>query len=443
MIAFTKSGVVALAFTVAAASAQQRMLTVEESIAIGMENSKALHFSLLKSNYSDARSSEIAAGLYPSVKFQAGYQKLSDIPLFTIPIPGAPVTFPVILNNYTMRATVQQPLFTGWKLQSAANTAEYTSNAAHSEYTKDRAEIIYSIKSAYWNVYRAKELKRLSDENVRQIGQHLADIENLFKQGMATTNAVLKVKVQLSNAKVLQSDASNSVEIAIIAFNSTVGIPLDTDVGIASSLTPMTKDVPEVQHLLVKAMTERPDLHAMEWRLRASQAGVTAAQSGWLPQVYLSGNYYYSRPNQRIFPAQDQFKDTWDFGVNVQFDIWNNLTTVYQTAQAQSQYDQTKDALAMLKDGVTMEVTQNYLNVKQVKQKIQLAQLGVEQSDENLRVAQETFKAGLTTNSELLDAEVGQLQSKIQLLQALVEYELAQAKLEKSVGAVGELGIKN
>jgi outer membrane protein TolC len=52
-------------------------------------------------------------------------------------------------------------------------------------------------------------------------------------------------------------------------------------------------------------------------------------------------------------------------------------------------------------------------------------------------VAKETFKAGLTTNSELLDAEVGQLQSKIQLLQALVEYELAQAKLEKSVGVVG------
>jgi outer membrane protein TolC len=285
-------------------------------------------------------------------------------------------------------------------------------------------------------VYRAKEFKRLSDENVNQIGQHLADIENLFKQGMATTNAVLKVKVQLSNAKLLQSDASNNVEIAIIAFNSTVGIALDTDVGIASSLTSMTKDFPEVRQLLAKAMTERPDMHAMEWRLRASQAGVTAAQSGWLPQVFLSGNYYYSRPNQRIFPAQDQFKDTWDVGVNLQFDIWNNLTTVYQTAQAQSQYEQTKDAYAMLKDGATLEVTQNYLNVKQAKQKIQLAQLGVEQSDENLRVAQETFKAGLTTNSELLDAEVGQLQSKIQLLQSLVEYELAQAKLEKSVGVV-------
>ena len=443
MIALSKIHVLALTFIVTMASAQQRMLTVEESISIGMENSKALHSSLMKTRFSDAKSSEIAAGFYPSVKFQAGYQKLSDIPSFTIPIPGAPVSFPVILNNYSVKASIQQPLFTGWKLQSAADNAEYNAKAAQSDFTKDKAELVYSIKSAYWNVYRAKELKQLSDENVNQIAHHLADIENLFKQGMATTNAVLKVKVQLSNAKLLQSDATNSVEIAMIAFNSTVGISLETEIVIASSLTSTTKDVPQVQQLLVKAMTDRPDMQAMDWRLHASQAGVTAAQSGWLPQVYLSGNYYYSRPNQRIFPAQDQFKDTWDVGINLQFDVWNNLTTMYQTAQAQSQYEQTKDAYAMLKDGVTLEVTQNYLNRKQARQKIQLAQLGVEQSDENLRVAQQTFKAGLTTNSELLDAEVGQLQSKIQLLQALVEYELAQAKLEKSVGVVGELGIMN
>jgi outer membrane protein TolC len=438
MTTLRRSGVVALslAITVSVMSAQQRVLTIEESIALGLENSKALHSSLMRLNYADAKSSEVSAGMYPLLRFQAGYLKLSDIPAFVIPLPGNPVSFPVVLNNYNVRASLQQPLFTGWKLQSAVDNARYTSNAAQSDYTKDKSELIYSVKLAYWNVYRAKEFERLSDENVNQITEHLADIENLFKQGMATTNEVLKVKVQLSNAKVLQSDATNNVQISIMAFNSTIGIPLDTDVGIGSSLTSATRDVPELAQLMIRAMTQRPDIQAMEWRLHSSRSGVTAAQSGWLPQIFLTGNYYYSRPNQRIFPAQDAFKDTWDVGINLQFDIWNNLTTVYQTAQAQAQYDQTKDAHAMLKDGVTLEVTQNYLNFKQAKQKIHLAQLGVEQSDENLRVTQEKFKAGLTTNSELLDAEVVQLQSKIQLLQSLVEYELAHAKLEKSVGMV-------
>ena len=426
------SGALALLYAVTALTlnGQQRSLTIEESVGLALENSRALHSSLMKSNYAVARSSETSANLYPTLKFQGGYQKLSDVPAIVTPI----ISIPNIPNVYAAKASFQQPIFTGWKLQSAADNAEYSSNAALSEYANDKAELVYNIKSAYWNVYRAKEIKRLADDNVDQISHHLADIENHLRQGMATTNEVLKVKVQLSNSKVLQSEAANNVQIAMIAFNSTVGIPLDTDIGIASSLTPTSKEFTDLQQLLTMALTRRPDIQAMEWRVRASKSGVTAAHGGWLPQVFLTSNYYSSRPNQRIFPPKDEFKDTWDVGINLQFDIWNNLTTVYQSQEAESQYEQTKDGAAMLKDGVTLEVTQNYLNFKQAKQKIQLAQLGVEQSNENLRVTEEKFKAGLTTNSELLDAEVAQLQAKLQLVQARVDHELAQARLEKSIG---------
>ncbi len=417
-----------------AGNAQPRSLTVDESIAIALENSKTLHSSLMKSQYADARSSEASASLYPSLKFQAGYQKLSDIPAFTIPIPPTPVTFPVILDSYTARATLQQPLFTGWKIQSAADNAEYNANASHGDFEKDREELIYNVRSAYWNVFRAQEVKRLADENVDQIVSHLNDINNLFKQGAATRNEVLKVNVQLSSAKLLQSDARNNVLISTITFNSMIGIPLSTVIAIATPLTPTTKEFPEVQHMIEKALTQRPDMKGMEWRVKAAEAGVTAAQGGWLPQIFLTGNYYYARPNPRIFPAKDEFKDTWDLGVSLQFDIWNNLITLHQTTAARTQYEQVKDALGTLRDGVTLEVTQSYLNFQEAKERIQLAQLGVEQADENLRVTREKFKAGVTTNSELLDAETASLQAKIQHTQALVEFELAQAKLEKAAG---------
>jgi len=418
--------------------AQERVLTIEESIAIGLENSKQLHSSQMKLQYADAKAGEAAAGLYPSLKAQASYQKLSNIPEFQIALPGlpSPIGFPVILNNYTTKATLQQPLFTGWKLQSGANSAEYTAEASKKDVENDKAELVFNIKSAYWNLYRAKDIKRVSDENVSQISSHLDDIQSMFKQGMATTNDVLKVRVQFSNAKLLQSEAANNVEIAMISFNSTLGISLSTQVGIGSKLTPTTKEFPDVQKLLGSAFTDRPDLQGLDWRLKAAESGVTGAKAGWSPQIFLTGDYYYSRPNQRIFPALDAFKDSWDVGVTLQFDIWNNLTTVYQTTEAQAQYEQTKDAIGILKDGVTLEVTQSYLAFKQAKENIQLSELTVEQADENLRVTQQKFKAGLTTNSEMLDAEVAQLQAKLQLTQALVDYELAQAKLEKSVGEV-------
>jgi outer membrane protein len=426
--------IIVLLLTANSMDAQPRAMTIEDAIATGMENSRMLHASQMKAEFAGARSSEIGASLYPSVKAQMNYQRLSDVPAFTIPIPFSPVTFPVILNNYMMKATLQQPLFTGWKLQSAADNAEYSASAARSDFDKDKEELLYNIKSAYWNVYRAREVKRLADENVKQISQHLADIESMYTQGLVTNNEVLKTKVQLSNSRLMQSDGENNVRIAVIAFNSTIGLPLTTDIVVSSSLTPTTKEYPEVERLLSQAMNQRSDVHSSEWRLKATEAGITAATAGWFPQIFLTGNYYYSRPNQRIFPAQDEFKDTWDVGVSLQFDIWNNLTTAHQTVQAKAQFEQAKDAFAILKDGITLEVTQSYLNFRQAKQRIELARLSVEQADENLRVTKEKFKAGLTTNSEMLDAEVVQHQAKLQLVQAYVEHELAEAKLTKSIG---------
>ena len=428
------------------AVAQEKTLTLDEAISIGLENSRSLHSSQMKSDYADAKASEMDASLYPSLKAQLGYQNLSNIPPAAVTLPrnafgpGFPpqavnvALSQVILNNYTAKATLQQPLFTGWRLQSSADNAEYTANAVHDDYDKDKQQLLYDIKSAYWNVYRTREMKRLTDENVAQMVQHLEDIQNMFGQGMATTNEVLKTKVQLANSRLLQSDAENNVTIAMISFNSTIGLPLSTNITIGSTLTPTTKEFPEVEQLLATAFKQRADVHGMEWRVQAAQSGITAAQSGWMPQIFLTGDYYYARPNQRIFPAVDQFKDSWDVGVNVQFDIWNNLTTVHQTSEAKAQYEQTKDAFAVLKDGITLDVTQSYLTFKQAKKKIELAQLSVDQATENLRVTREKFKAELTTNSELLDAEVTLLQAKLQLVQSLVDHELAEARLEKSIG---------
>jgi outer membrane protein len=437
------SGMLILTIPVAA---QQRSLTLDEAIALGLQNSKSLHSSLMKSDYADAKSGEMNANLYPSLKGQLSYQNLSNIPpaavilprnAFGPGFPPQPVNVAlsqVILNNYTARATLQQPLFTGWKLQSAADNAEYTANAVHNDFEKDKQQLLYDIKSAYWSVYRADEMKRLTDENVAQMTQHLDDIQNMFKQGMATTNEVLKTKVQLVNARVLQSDAENNVRIAMISFNSMIGLPLNAEISIASTLTPRTKEFPEVEQLLGTAFAQRADVQSMQWKVRAAESGITAAQSGWMPQLFLTGDYYYSRPNQRIFPAVDVFKDSWDIGVNLQFDIWNNLTTVHQTGEAKAQYEQTKDAFSMLKDGITLEVTQDYLNFDQAKQRIDLEQLSVDQANENLRVTREEFKAELTTNSELLDAEVALLQAKVLLIQSLVDYELAEARLQKAIG---------
>jgi outer membrane protein TolC len=87
-----------------------------------------------------------------------------------------------------------------------------------------------------------------------------------------------------------------------------------------------------------------------------------------------------------------------------------------------------------LKDAVTLQVTQSYLNLVRAEKKLTVSETSVEQAEENYRVASELYKQGLILNSDLLDVEVALLQTRTNHVQTLVDYELAKANLERATG---------
>lgn len=427
-------------FLFAIANAQEPLaLTVEQAVAIGLERSKSLHASMMKVRYADAKANETSVTRLPSLKFGGSYTRLSEVPPFEIGpfppvIPNRMMVSPAYFDNYNLRLTLQQPIFTGFKLSKAADIAGYSAEASTGDYRKDKMELTYNIQSAYWGLYRALEFRRVIDENVAQVEAHVKDIRNFFGQGIVTKNEVLKVEVQLSNIQLLQIEAQNSVRLATIGLNSLIGIPLETQLDMRTSLQYEGKNYGELKGLVERALENRPDLQAMGMLVKAGEASVGFARSGWFPQIFLQANYIYARPNPRIFPALDRFKDTWDVSVTASFDIWNWGTTVNQTDQAEAQLSQAQDGLAQLTDGVVLEVTQTYFALNQAKEKIAVAEKGVAQAEENYRITNQKFQSGLTLNSELLDAEVALLQAKFNHVQAMVDYKLADAKLQKAAG---------
>jgi outer membrane protein TolC len=305
----------------------------------------------------------------------------------------------------------------------------------------DRNQVIFAVKNAYWNLFKAGEFKKVVDESAAQVEAHLADVRNFFEQGLLTRNEVLKAEVQLSNVKLARLDAANGVEMAAVWLNSLIGAQLDDPIEPAATIEELEAGARKMpggrgglDGLVDKALGGRPELRAMDLRVKAGEAGVTLARSGWFPQVILTGNYYDLRPNPRLMPAKDRFYSTWDLGVSVSMDLWNWNATLRQTQQAKALLAQALDVLGQLRDAAAVEVRQSWLALKSAREKIDVAGVAVAQADENLRVTNERFKEGVALNSEVLDAETALLQAKTGHTQALVDLELAKAGLAKAVG---------
>jgi outer membrane protein len=447
--------VLALAAAVPAAS-EKRPLTLDECVALGLANSKGLHASALVAEASAAKAKEAGAALLPALKLGAGYTRLSEVPPFEVRLPfpaGLPfpmpekfIVSPNYFNSYTLRLGLQQPLYTGGRLRAGAAAAKYGADAAELDLAKDRAELVYALRAAYWNLYKAGEFMKAIDENVARTEAHLADVRNFFDQGLLTRNDVLRAEVQLSNVRLARLDASETAERACIRLDSLLGLPLDTELeaatmideaavlegpGAAGAAAGDERDAPG---LLEKALVRRPEPRAMGLRVKAGEAAVSVARSGWYPQVYFAGNFYDLRPNPRLLPAKDRFYSTWDVSLNVSMDLWNWGATARQAEQAKARLAQAQDALGMVKDAVAVELRECRLELKGARAKIAVAREAVNQAEENLRVVHERFREGVALNTDVLDAEVLTLQAKTSLTQTLVDAELAGARFRKALG---------
>jgi outer membrane protein len=430
-----------------AALAQKRPLSLEEAISTGLEASPALHASRMKAESSAAKTREMSANRLPSLGFDGGYARLSDVPPFEVTLPIAPL--PILFsrnypNQYNLRLSVEQPLFSGFRLQAGTDAARMLERSAGQDLEKDRSDFIFAVKSAYWGLAQAHEFESVVGETIRQVQEHLKDVRAFFDQGLLTKNEVLRTGIQLSNAQLLAIDARNAVEVARTSLNTLIGLPVATDVELTTSPDSLAASVPEAgaaagdeaaaQSLIDAALAARPDIKSADFRIKASEAGVKAARAGWYPQVGLFGNYLYMRPNPRLLPAQDKFYGTWSLGVSLSMDVWNWGKTKSQTEQAKAQVAQAEDARKLVGDQVVLEVTQSRLALVQARDKIRVAGEAVGQAEENLRMVREQFRQGVALNTDVMDAEVFLLQAKISRTRATIDFVLAQARLEKALG---------
>lgn len=420
--------------------AQEKILTLKESLEIGLQNCKDLKISKSKLNYADAKLTEINSQFLPQFKLFGNYTRLSDnIPPFEVTMPFSPNPIRIsepILNNYTFKFGFSQPLFTGFKLLSVRSSAKLNLNASEQDYSKDGNEAAFNIYNAYWNYYKSDEISKVIEQTLQQMENHLKDTKSFFENGLISKNDMLKLEVQYSNTKLMLIEAENNLELSRIAFNKTIGIDLTSQTKVAANEKSFTDERYQLADLIDEAVKNRKELKSLAYRFEASKEGVNAAQSNWLPSIYLTGNYYYSNPNQRFQPAKDEFNSNWDVSVTFSWDVWNWGLTSSQVSQAEQTKIQLEANLDQLKENIEMEVYSNYLNLNKTKERVDVNKEALAQSLENYRITAKKYTTQLATSTDLIDAETLKLQAETNLKTAEVDLQMAKVKLDKSLGRV-------
>ncbi|QJB32421.1 TolC family protein [Chitinophaga oryzae] len=432
------SGIV-LTLVFQAASAQQSVkpLSLNEAISLSLQNSKQLKASQARIEEANANVKTANERQLPDVSISGSYLRLTqpnlDLKLGkgdSNPGGGTPSEAPKVNQAAYGMANVSIPVFAGMMIQSGKEAARYLAQAARLDADKDRDDVIQNTIGAYSNLYKATQAVKLMEENLKQSTQRVKDFSNLEKNGLLARNDLLKAELQKSNYELSLMDAQNSLKVATLNMDIMLGLPdntqlqLDTTVFLADKAD--NRGVAEFEQL---AYQNRKDAASLGAKEKAAFANVKGVKGEYYPSLALTGGYVAA-----YIPNVVTVTNAITAGVGLKYSLSSLWKTGSKVASAKAQLAELQANEAQLTDAIHLDVVQSYENYLLSRKKMDTYIKAIEQSEENYRITKNKHDNNLATTTDLLDADVANLQSHLNYTFARADALVAYNKLLQASG---------
>ena len=425
-----------LAAAPAAAQEAPLRLTVDEVMARAEQNSQRIAGLRARVDAAAAAQASREAADRPIVALLGGYMRTNHVDVFAIAEPNQPprVIYPDLPDNYRARLDLQWPIYTAGRVDALERAAAGERDAAVHDVSAGRADVRLDAVRAFWALVTAGQAEEVLARALQNIDAHVADLKVRLDQGLIPPNDLLSAEAQRSHQRLLAIEAHNLRGIAEADVRRVIGEPADRAIEPAAPADPPAVVLAEVARLVEEAKKQRAERQALASRVSASRERELAAAASAKPQVSVAAGYDYARPNPRIFPRLEDFRDSWDVAVNLSWSLWDGGRRHAEEAEAAAG---TRGLVARALDfdrELAFEVEQRRLEAESAAAAITAAEDGIRAAVEAHRVVGERYASGVATSTDVLDAQTAALQADLDRTRAVANARLALARLDRALG---------
>lgn len=450
-------------------------LTLQESIRIALNQSVVIQSAKEGIVGAQYAKKEAFTNFLPKLNTSYGYTRLNEPPVFRTPetsislttydrrlnmanaftIPSVDIPMGT-KDNYAWALEVKQPLFAGGGILSNYLANRTGEEIARMEEVTATQDVIQEVMVSYFNVLKAQSLYDVAVMSLERLKAHRDMAASHFKMGMVALNDYLATDVEVANGEQNLVKAENAVEMARAKFNTALRRPLNTPVELVDVLE-VRPDNKSLEFCINEAMDRRPEIKA--YSLKAKQAGhlVDAARSEYFPTVSFLGHYELSgdtpgvngaeyseafvsaslpgsRGNVTVHGSQTKDRESWYLMFMLSWNFWEWGKTQYRVGNARSREMQVNYALANIRDQVSLEVKYAWLNLRQAEKQISVARKAIDEADESFLISLERYRESTVTTTTVLDAQTRLTKANSDYYNALGDYHIGLAKLERAMG---------
>ncbi len=418
-------------------------LTLEASIDTALKNSLVLNIAREGTKSAAAQKREAVTGFLPRFSTSYSYTRLNEAPFSRFQgLPVGPLygmngmEIPVgTEDNYNWVLEAKQPLFAGGAILANYQANSIGADVARLEETAKIQDVVQEVKIAYFNILRAQKIQEAASQAVVTLKAHRDVAQNYFQVGMIPKNDLLYAEVELANGNQTLVRSQNAVELAKSRFNTVLKRDMATPVEVVDILTyqPLTQTFEECLQI---AGQSRPELKISS--LKAQQAGkfVRISQSEYFPSFSLVGNYTRFGDDSSVSGSDYKDSESWYVMAVANWNFWEWGKTKFRVDASRARENQAIAASRELTDQMTLEIKNAYLMLREAESQIAVSQKLIDQAEENFRISEERYKERVGTATEVLDAQTLLTRAKSEYANALGDYNINYARLQRAIGNI-------
>jgi outer membrane protein len=400
-----------------------------------------------------ARVDEAWAAFLPRLTGIAKYTRLSEftppaislVPLGT-PLPGVPdaiknsleggFAFPLVFNNWLLQAGINVPISDYFlSIDQKYAAATHSREAAEWNIVGQRSASLSNGEIAYYTWLRARGAVIVAVQALNDQKTHLRDARNQFDVGNASKADVLRAETAVASADLALEQATNLADLTEKQLRVAMHLPeaqaMLPGENLETELPPFQGNL---QQMTVEALSARPEVKSADANAAAVHEQASAARAGRFPSLSAFADGIYANPNPRIFPQTQTWFATWDAGAQLTWTPNDILVANGSVQDYESQVANIEANKNTTRDGIEVEVTQDWQGVRQADFAIQSSTRELSSATEAYRVARELFNNGRGTSTTLTDAETDLTRARLDLLNAKADARIARIRLDHALG---------
>jgi len=393
-----------------------KVLTLEECIQIGLKTNPARDIAVQNYNIAGEKIGEARGPYYPVFKLSASYENK----------PPPPMT---LTGLYDERVTVKQLLFDAGATSYSLENAKHNMEAQKHDVKRAELDIVLSITTAFYEILKRQDITAVTKAALKTAEIHVEQTKTLYQQGLAPRSDVLKMEVQLSNAKLDVIKAAGDLLLAKATLSAALGLSATTDFEVRESKMRGDKDaLPLIEDLKNIAYGQRPELRVSSEKIAASTAAIDQVKRSKYPNLSFEASYGYQK---RVDFTKEE---KWSVGLNLTLPVFEQLIAQSKLNQAVAGKEALSAIDVQLRRSIELEIYQSWLGLKNGIEKMQVTKITLDQAMQDMHTSEGRYKEGTGNIVEIMDSQTVVTQAAINNVIALYDVANARARLNRAVG---------